>query len=242
MYRCASSARAATSPASSWMAPMSESSSWARTSSSASDMASSGVAEVAGAAAAFVSRFVSRTTREAAGGGVRMDTSGGEAQRERRTQLRRSRFAKLFAYCLYSPPATLRLMPGAAATVTAATVAAATVAAANELGPSPGHREPAPAQRRLILDLLAQLGDFGIHQVDPPVQVLLGLLRRPVRRTGEDQPIFPFDPPFDPVPQELQFLVLDDVHFLEQVHLPSHVVQHLPAHPVLLLSAFCRVL
>src|SRR5438034_11298975 len=105
-----------------------------------------------------------------------MDTSGGEAQRERRTQLRRSRFAKLFAYCLYSPPATLRLMPGAAATVTATTLAPATVAAANELGPSPAHREPAPAQRRLILDLLAQHRDSGIQQADPPAQVLTGLL------------------------------------------------------------------
>ena len=42
---------AATSPVSSWTAPISESSIWARTSSSASDMASSGVAEVARATA-----------------------------------------------------------------------------------------------------------------------------------------------------------------------------------------------
>src|SRR5207245_9474904 len=73
-------------------------------------------------------------------------------------------------------------------------VAVAVAAASGEyLGAPTGHGQPAPAHRDQIVELLAQLGDVLVHLLDAPIDVLLCLVGRPVRRPRKHQRLFGFD-------------------------------------------------
>src|SRR2546430_1660062 len=99
------------------------------------------------------------------------------------------------------------------------------------LGPPAGDRQPAPAHRDLVVELLAQLGDVLVHLVNAPIDVLLRLVRRPIRRTRKHQLLLGFD-----VLHQLRLIALAHFHLGEHVrHFPSHQVQ--PASHAGLLTA-----
>src|SRR2546423_5297587 len=115
--------------------------------------------------------------------------------------------------------------------VAAAVAAAAAIAGGEHLGPPTGDGQPAPSHPNQIVELLAQPGDVRVDQVDAPIDVLLGLVRRPVRRTRKHQLVFGFD-----LVHQLRLVALAAVHFGEHIrHLPSHHVQ--PASHAVLLTA-----
>src|SRR5438034_248722 len=55
------------------------------------------------------------------------------------------------------------------------------------LGAAARDGQPALALGDQVVELLAQPGDVCIHALDPPIDVMLGLVRGPVRGAGEDQ-------------------------------------------------------
>src|SRR5207245_5519971 len=57
---------------------------------------------------------------------------------------------------------------------------------AKHLGAAARDGQPALALGDQVVELLAQPGDVRIHALDPPIDVVLGLVRGPVRGAGED--------------------------------------------------------
>src|SRR2546422_163191 len=63
---------------------------------------------------------------------------------------------------------------------------AVAVGNAKHLGAAARDGQPALALGDQVVELLAQPGDVRIHALDPPIDVMLGLVRGPVRGAGED--------------------------------------------------------